>query len=50
MIVVDDSFHFGRPASRYRGEHSRPLDRRARSHAELASVAVVFAYVLVRLI
>lgn len=50
VIVVDDSFNFGRPAARYRGKHARTLDRRALSHGALAFAVVIFAYALVRVI
>jgi hypothetical protein len=49
---VDDSFNFGKPASRYLGKHARrrSLDARALSHGAIASLSVVALYVLLRLI
>lgn len=52
MSLVNDSFNFGKPASRYSGKHAarRGLDPRALSHGALASVSVVLMYVVLRLI
>jgi hypothetical protein len=53
VSAVDDSFNFGKPASRYFGKHAAPrqrLDPRALSHAALAFASVVFLYLVFRLI
>jgi hypothetical protein len=52
VSAVDDSFNFGKPASRYAGKHARRgrLDARALSHGAIAFASVVFVYVVLRLI
>jgi hypothetical protein len=52
VSAVDDSFNFGKPASRYAGKHARRrrLDARALSHGAIAFASVVFLYVVLRLI
>jgi hypothetical protein len=52
VSVVNDSFNFGKRASRYAGKHARrrSLDPRALSHGAIASASVVFLYVVFRLI
>ena len=52
MSLVDDSFNFGRPASRYHGKHAgrRSFNPRALSHGAIASASVIFLYIAFRLI
>jgi hypothetical protein len=52
VSAVDDSFNFGKPASRYAAKHARrrSLDARALSHAAMASASVVFLYVVLKLV